>query len=187
MPGPLDAVTDRLAAVLFEARGADGSLGSLALRESIPARSFRRSYVPLDDPRSDGSTFDRSLCLRWGSMQSDGGARNVIDPDRIETHSLEIQAGYLFGEKLGGLALAHPGESATRAVSDPRRRAHNDATAIANALACGDLVQGGMTGVEIVMVTASGLAVDELAEGRVLARATFDVVLCISNTASWTP
>jgi hypothetical protein len=185
--GPLDAVTDRIAAVLFSARGADGSLGSLAQREAIPARSFRRAYVPLDDPRFDGSVFDRSVLLRWGSMADEGGVRNVLDPDRIETHELELQIGYVFGEKLGSLALLLAGESATRAVSDPRRRAHNDVTAITNALACGDLVQGGLVGVEIVSIARPALAVDELAEGRVLARATFSVVLCVSNNQAWSP
>lgn len=185
--GPLDAVTDRIAGVLFSARGADGSLGSLAQREAIPPRSFRRAYIPLDDPRFDGSTFDRSVLLRWGSMADEGGVRNVLDPDRLETHELELQAGYIFGEKLSGLALAHAGESAAAAVRDPRRRAHNDVTAITNALACGDLVQGGMTGVEIVSIARTALAVDELAEGRVLARATFAVVLCVSNGQAWSP
>lgn len=187
MPAPLDAVTDRIAAVLFAARGADGSLGSLAQRESIPLRSFRRSLVPLDDPRVDASVFDRAACLRWTGAADEDGQRNTLDPDRLETHTLELQAGYMFGEKLASLALLLSGETAASAVSDPRRRAHNDLTAITNALATGDLVQGGLTGVEIVSIVRRSLVVDELAEGRVLARATFDVLLCVSNTTAWVP
>lgn len=187
MAGPLDETTERIASVIVKARGADGSLGALAQRESLAERSFRRAFIPLDDPRMDGSTFDRSVLLRWGSMADEGGVRNVLDPDRLETHELELQIGYVFGEKLGSLALLHTGENAAAAVRDPRRRAHNDVTAITNALACGDLVQGGMTGVEIVSIARTALAVDELAEGRVLARATFSVVLCVSNRESWSP
>ena len=94
------------------------------------------------------------------------GVRNVLDPDRIETHSLEIQLGYLHGEALAAMALAHTGESSTAAVADARRRAHNDVTRITNALASGDLVQGGLTGVEIVLVARRSLSVDELARAE---------------------
>ncbi len=187
MPGPLDPVTQRIADVLFSARGADGTLGTLAQREAIPARSFRRTFIPLDDPRFDGSVFDRSVLLRWGAMGDEGGPRNVFDPDRLETHELELQFGYIFGQKLSALALTHAGETAAAAVSDARRRAHNDVAGITNALACGDLIQGGLTGVEIVSIVPASLAVDELAEGRVLARALFNVMVCVSNTAAWTP
>lgn len=187
MPGPLDAVTDRIAAVLFGARGRDGALGALALRESIPLRSFRRTFVPPDDPRADGSAFDRSVLLRWTGAEDEDGQRNTLDPDRLETHVLELQTGYISGSQLSSLALLHAGETASAAVSDARRRAHNDNTRITSALATGDLVQGGLTGVEIVSVVPRAFAVDELAEGRTLARATYAVLLCVSNSASWTP
>ncbi len=186
MAGPLDAVTDRIAAVLFGARGADGTLGTLAQREAIAARSFRRTFVPLDDPRFEGAAFDRSILLRWTAAEDEDGQRNTIDPDRLETHTLELQLGYISGSQLSKLALLRAGETADAAVADARRRAHNDITRITNALATGDLVQGGLVGVEIVSIVRRSLAVDELAEGRTLARAAFSVVLCVDNNTSWT-
>lgn len=180
MTDALAQIDDRLAAVLFDGRGADLSLGALAARESIAPRTFRRVYQPLDDPRLDGSMFDRGAWLKWTS--SDEAPRNVLDPDRVETHALELQIGYIHGAALGSLAHVTPDETQADAVKHSRRRAHADATKIVGALACGDLFQGGMTGVEILSVTRVSLAVDELADGRVLARSTFNVLVAIENT-----
>lgn len=180
MSTPLEAVDDRLAAVLFDARGADGTLGTLAQRESIAARTFRRVYQPLDDPRLDGAVYDRCAWLKW-TTSDEPDPRNVLDPDRIETHTLELQVGYLHGTALSAQAHTQTGETAADAVRHSRRRAHDDATRIVGALATPALIQGGMTGVEILSVTRTGHTVDELAEGRVLSRLTLQVLLAVSN------
>lgn len=182
MSTPLEEVDDRLAAVLFDARGADGTLGTLAQRESIAARTFRRVYQPLDDPRLDGSLYDRAVWLKWTTSEDrDPGPRNPLDPDAIETHTIELQVGYHHGGALSGLAHVQAGESAAQAVRHSRRRAHDDARAIINALSVGELVSGGLTGVEVLSVMRASHTVDELAEGRVLSRLTLQVTIVVDN------
>lgn len=66
-------------------------------------------------------------------------------------------------------------------VKHSRRRAHDDARAIINALSVGELVSGGLTGVEVLSVMRASHTVDELAEGRVLSRLTLQVTIVVDN------
>lgn len=183
MSAPLEQVDARLADILFGARGADGTLGALAQREAIPAKMFRRVYQPLDEPWVDASVFDRGVWLKWTTSEDrDPGPRNMLDPDEIETHALEIQVGYMHGVRLAKLAHVQTDESAAESVKHARRRAHDDARLIVRAMSTGELVQDGLTGVDILSVTRAGHTVDELADGRVLSRLTLQVLIASSNT-----
>lgn len=162
----LTQATARFAAILFEGRGADGSIGAEAAACSIPSGQFRRSFAPLRDAAEPTAVLHRGVYLWWAQSLPKPESTNARNQKILSEHTLRVEVGYLMGT--AGEGFVHPApattESASTSVREPSLIANSDASRIAAALEWPELYQDSSDDPAIVDVQLIGIAGTEQAQ-----------------------
>jgi len=187
----LDEIERRIADVLCEGRGSDGSLGADAQTRSIPAGRFRWSATGVSqrDPLIPAAERDRTISLDWESVSDSEADANELDGEAIRTVRLTLLVGYVDGP--GQAEYVHPidGTAETRALAaaNARRRALSDAERIRRALCWPDLY-GSDTAPSIVLCAREGAsAIEPLTNGVLLCATTYRLVVAVPMADDFDP
>lgn len=168
----LDALEDRIVAVLCEGRGTNGSLGTDAQSRAITAAVLRRpaTDVSVRDTAVPAEEFDRFVSIEWLGVGDTQEVSNEYDTPQLITLRCNVLVGYAAATSLSGFAHIHGSETAANAVAHWRRRALGDAQRIKHALCFLALAGGTLSdGVEWVGAVRDGDSViEDLGEGRAL-------------------
>lgn len=182
----------RLNAILFSARGADGSLGADATARSIPADRFRpaASNAPLRDPAYPREQFDRAVRLEWMGVEDAEGDDNELDSVMLRTARLSLQVGYVQGADAGirPFAVLAGSETAAAVTVAARARALSDAERIRRALALSDLfAYGGLDPVPLSCDREGSASIEDLNDGRVVCATVYRVLYQASAATNYDP
>lgn len=187
----LDAVEDRLHAVLCSGRGSDGALGTDAQARAVPAGHFRRPQTDASvrDPQYPPEELDRAVSIEWLSIEDTNEVHNEYDSAAIRTVRCNVLVGYVAAPALSGLAHELGGETEAGAVAHWRRRALGDAERIKRALCFLGLAGGTLSdGVEWVGCTRDGATtLEDLGEGRALSSSPYVLTIAYTLTTAYTP
>lgn len=191
MSGYLDEIEARMAAVLCDGRGADGTLGTDAQGRAIPAGRFRwtRDGVSQRDPAIPDAERDHALSFDWTSAADSPDDSNEIDGDAIRHVRLELLVAYVEGPALAQLAFPSPGTGETKAaaVANARKRALSDAERIRRAL-CFPSLFGGGTAPEIIGCSREGAStIERLTSGVLLCATTYLLILAVPMGSDFDP
>ena len=172
MSNPYLTLRDRLLAIVCDARGADGSLGSDAQAKSIPVGRFRRAQdgSSLRDPSYPAGAFDRAVRVDWLS-EADDGSNNPLDGPHFYAARVSVTHAILYGSALSAAVSTATGETAATVALQPQERALMDARRIRRALACPDLLRasGDTDPVPLACVREGETTLEDLGNGRMLA------------------
>lgn len=186
----LTPIEARVTDILANGRGQDGSLGADALARSIPAAFFRVAdeHADLRDPGMDAATFDRAFRLEWSGSRDDPATNNSQQSILIETYTLRLTVGYLYGASAN--ALLSPTATETRATAALRwiPRALSDGRNFGRALEQPELFRGAPT-IDPVPVGATRITSDiiDMGGGRGLCVSTFDIVIQSNQDSGYLP
>lgn len=188
MADAYQALDDRVRAILFEGRGADGALGVDALQKSIPAARYRaeRDGCPLTDPSYQAEYFDRAVRLEWAGDQGD---TNPLDNAHVLEARLLVHVGIAAGPALAPWVYPAGLEDAEAAVLRPYPRGMNAVRRIVRALECPDLVRDGteVDPVPIGITREGATTSSNLGGGRMVFTTAFLFLYRILNTDDHDP
>ena len=173
----LSEVETRLRAILFQGRGADGTLGPDAQARAIAAGVFREAAEasPLTDPSYPAEQFDRALSVKFTSV-TDDTTNNPYSSPQWERVTLEVVAGYQYGAASTSFVDPQGAETAAVQKYRPDRRAVNDSRRIKQALEFNDLRGLDTDPVMVRCQRTTGTGAD-LGGGRYTMTTTFELVL----------
>ena len=187
----LQPVEARLTAIVCEARGADGSLGTTAQGAAItntPAPVFRPAADggDLRDPAYPSEQFDRAVFYEWLGSAPHPGTNNPRQPRLLERYDLRILVGYVYGADAASFVATTGGETASTQVRVVRRRALSDARRLKVALEEPALTGGGTDPV-LTAVRIERATVEDLRGGRLLLVLQTSVLVESTRPGSYLP
>ena len=182
----------RLNAILFSARGADGSLGADATARSIPLDRFRPAAgnAPLRDLAYPCEQLDRAVRLEWMGIEDAEGDDNELDSVMLRVARLSLQVGYVQGADVAVQSFAKliGSETAAAVTVAARARALSDAERIRRALALSDLfAYGGLDPVPLSCDREGGAAIEDLNDGRVVCATIYRVLYQADSATNYDP
>jgi hypothetical protein len=187
----LDAIEDRIVAVLETARGADGALGTAAQNVSIPMGYFRRSQnaAPLTDAAYPREALDRAYTIDWEAFRDWPSPRNNQDTNSEEVLSLTLRVAFVAGPGAEAFVHARSNEDDAVVVLYPRKRAMMDARRIVNAVTCLELMTGDSIAPAInnVHLREDGVTLNADTDGRIIADIPIDLWIWDDKSAPRDP
>lgn len=171
MADPYVTLDARVRAILFDARGADGALGTDAQAMSIPDGRYRAEHdqCPLTDPSYESEYFDGAVRLEWGAAtRAEEGGSNPLDNVQLWESKLLVHLGVAGSQAMAPWVF--PLTDGASATLRPYPRGMGKCRRITDALECPDLVRDG-TEVDPVPIgiTAEGdTAATNLGGGRMM-------------------
>lgn len=183
MSNPYLALRTRVEDILFNGRGADGSLGADAQNKSIPVGRFRTSVDNAPVRGVPSSWTDRAVRLDWRSMGYDGLVPNPLDGPQIKVARVLVSHAVVYGADNAGQVVAASGETPATVVLQSQERALMDADRIIRALQCPSLIRdtADTNPVPLACTMDGECVLDDGGDGRMYASSQFVLRYQVDN------
>lgn len=183
MADVLTAVVTRLDAILKGGRGADGSLGPLALARSIPLDRYRKAAdnVSMRDLGYPVAHFDRAYRIEWGSLADTEEEGNVRADTILQTLACRVLLGHLYGDAHAAMLRKIGSEVEATIARESTERAVGDTVRVLRALRCSELWGIDTSPVIVDVKMNGGTDVEDLGD-RLLTTIPLAVVLRVTQT-----